>query len=484
MRPRHLDVLIVGAGLSGVGAAVHLQAQMPSKTYAILEAREALGGTWDLFRYPGIRSDSDMFTLGYSFKPWKNPKAIADGPSILAYIRETAEEYGVLPHIWYRQRVTAASWSSEEARWTVTVEDGASGEAWQLTCRFLYACSGYYEYDHGYTPGFPGRERFRGRIVHPQTWSDDVDYAEKRVIVIGSGATAVTLVPELARSAAHVTMLQRTPTYILSRPARDRIADALRARLPDQPAYDLTRWKNVLGSMAFYQLCRRFPRQARRLLLGGVRKLVGDSVDVDMHFSPPYDPWDQRLCLVPDDDLFIALREGRASVVTDHVETFTEAGIRLRSGRELEADLVVTATGLEMKFLGGVRLEVDGREVVPAESLVYKGMMLSDVPNAAMAVGYTNASWTLKCELTTEYVCRLLAYMDAKGYRSVTPRRRDPKPAEEPLIDFTSGYVRRAADRLPRQGSFAPWKLYQNYALDLLTLRHGAIDDGTVELAR
>lgn len=484
MDARHLDVLIVGAGLSGIGAAVHLKARHPGKSFAILEARDRLGGTWDLFRYPGIRSDSDMFTLGYSFKPWTNPRAIADGPSILAYIQETADEHGITPRIELRKTVVAASWSSADARWTITVEDGATGATERLTCGFLFVCAGYYEYAHGYTPELPGRDRFRGRIVHPQQWTDDVETAGRRIVVIGSGATAVTLVPELARTAAHVTMLQRSPTYVLSRPARDRIADTLRARLPAGPAYGLTRWKNVLLGMAFYQACRRFPARAREVLVGEVRRLVGDHVDVAKHFTPTYDPWDQRVCLVPDADLFVALREGRASVVTDHVETFTETGIRLRSGRELEADLVITATGLELKFLGGITLEVDGRPVVPAKTMTYKGMMLSDVPNAAMAVGYTNASWTLKCELTIEYVCRLLAHMDRHGYRSATPRRRDPGVTEEPLIDFSSGYVRRGIDRLPRQGSVAPWKAYQNYALDLVLLRHRAVDDGSFDFAR
>ncbi len=478
--PSHVDVVIVGAGLSGVAAAYHLQTSCPTKSYTILESRERLGGTWDLFQYPGIRSDSDMYTLGFSFRPWKNPKAIADGPAILAYIRETAEAYGIDRHIRYRQRVVAASWSSEASRWTVTVRDEPTGEERMLTAGFLFSCAGYYDYEGGFTPDFAGRERFQGRVVHPQAWTPDVDYEGKRVVVIGSGATAVTLVPELAKRAAHVTMLQRSPTYIVSRPARDPVADWLRERLPEQSAYDVTRWKNVLLSMAMYSWCRKAPRHAKKALVGLVKKELGGAGDADTNFTPAYAPWDQRLCLVPDGDLFEAVRGGRAEVVTDHIDTFTERGLRLRSGRELEADLVVTATGLRLKLLGGVRLEVDGRALEAPEHMVYKGIMVSEVPNFALAVGYTNASWTLKCELTCEYVCRLLNHMDAKGFRSCRPRAPTPDVKQEPLIDFSSGYVRRAIDSFPRQGSRTPWKLYQNYALDLVTLRHAKLDDGVL----
>ena len=475
-------MLIVGAGLSGIGAAYHLQTRCPGKTFALLEARERLGGTWDLFRYPGIRSDSDMHTLGYSFRPWTQPKAIADGPSILSYLRETAEAYGIDEKIRYGLRVERARWSTQDARWTVDAR-AASGDVVRLTCSFLYVCAGYYDYDEGYTPDFPGRERFRGRIVHPQLWSPDVEYEGKRVVVIGSGATAVTLVPELARRAAHVTMLQRSPTYVVSLPVRDGIADWLRERLPARTAYAAARWKNVLRGMAFYAFSRRYPERAKRFLVGQVRKALRGKVDVATHFTPSYDPWDQRVCAVTDGDLFIALREGRASVVTDHVETFTEKGIRLRSGQELEADLVVTATGLKLKFLGGVEVEVDGRRVELNKTMTYKGLMLSDVPNLALAAGYTNASWTLKCDLTSEYVCRLVNYMDAHGYTWCCPRRTDQSLKEEPLIDFSSGYVLRAIDQLPRQGSFAPWKLYQNYALDRMMLRRGRVNDGAMEFS-
>jgi monooxygenase len=480
--PSHVDVLIVGAGLSGIGAAYHLQTRCPGKTFAILEGRKRLGGTWDLFRYPGIRSDSDMYTLGYSFRPWTSSKAIADGPSILSYVRETAETYGIDKKIHYGQRVERATWSSPEGRWTVESRDAASCETTRVTCRFLFMCSGYYDYEEGYTPEFAGRDRFRGRIVHPQQWTPDVDYEGKRVVVIGSGATAVTLVPALAKKASHVTMLQRSPTYIVSLPERDRIAQWMRKRISVGGAYAMTRWKNVLFSMAFYTWCRRYPERAKRFLVGQVKRAIGSTVDVRTHFTPSYNPWDQRLCLVPDGDLFDTLRDGRASVVTDHIETFTENGIRLRSGQELEADVVVTATGLKLKLMGGVEVEVDGKRVEPSNTMTYKGMMVSDVPNLALALGYTNASWTLKCDLTSAYVCRLLNYMDRKGYTQCVPRR-DPSVKEQPLLDFTSGYVLRSIEKLPRQGSVAPWKLYQNYALDMMMLRYAKVSDGAMQFS-
>ncbi len=481
--PLHFDVLIIGAGLSGIGAAWHLQERCPSKSFTLLEARAQLGGTWDLFRYPGIRSDSDMYTLGYRFRPWTQPKAIADGASILAYLKETAAQSGIDRKIRYRHRVERARWSSERARWLVEARDDSTGALQRFTCGFLYACAGYYDYEEGYTPELPGRERYRGQIVHPQHWTPEIAYAGKRVVVIGSGATAVTLVPALARTAAHVTMLQRSPSYIFSRPERDAIADALRDLLPGGPAYALARWKNVVLSMLFFAYCRRFPESARRFLIRQAeRELRGATPTA--HFTPNYKPWDQRLCLVPDGDLFQALRDGRASVVTDSIESFTEKGLRLRSGQELEADLVVTATGLKLKLLGGLQLEVDGKVVEPSKAMAYKGSMLSEIPNLAMAVGYTNASWTLKCDLTSEYVCRLLDYMDQHGYVECRPRQRDPQMQTIPLIDFSSGYVQRAAGLLPSQGVAAPWRLYQNYLLDLLTIRHGKLDDGVLEFLR
>ncbi len=473
----HVDVLIVGAGISGIDAAYHLQTSCPNKSYAIFEARDTLGGTWDLFRYPGIRSDSDMYTLGFPFRPWTNGKAIADGESILAYIRETAEAYGIDRHIRYRHRVTGANW--QDGRWTVDVL--ADGQPQQVICRFLFLCSGYYDYAEGYTPAFPGRDRFTGRIVHPQHWPQDLDYAGKRVVVIGSGATAVTLVPSLAKTAAHVTMLQRSPTYIMSRPARDPIADWLRKRLPADRAYSMTRWKNVLLGTAFYQYCRRFPNHAKRLLVAGVRHMVPD-VDVKAHFTPSYNPWDQRLCLVPDADLFAALRSGTVSVVTDTIKTFTERGIELESGAQLDADIIITATGLKLKGFAGATLSVDGKPVELAKAMVYKGMMLSDVPNLAFATGYTNASWTLKCDLTSRYVCRLLNHLDKHGLTEARPRR-DPSVGEAPLLDFSSGYVQRSIKDFPRQGTVLPWKLYQNYALDLLMVQRSKLADGVLQFS-
>ncbi|MGH7819090.1 MAG: flavin-containing monooxygenase, partial [Candidatus Binatia bacterium] len=470
MSNEHFDVLIAGAGLSGIGAGYHLQESCPGRTYAILEGREAIGGTWDLFRYPGIRSDSDMYTLGYSFRPWEDAKAIADGPSILDYVRRTAIDHGIDRKIRFRHRVKRASWSSADAKWTVEVERGPSQETVRLSCNFLFLCSGYYNYTAGYTPELPGAERYTGRIVHPQKWTDDVEYAGKRVVVIGSGATAVTLVPALAQSAAHVVMLQRSPSYIVSLPAEDPIANALRRFLPARLAYAITRWKNVLLTLLFFQISRRAPELVKKLIRRGVMAHLPPDYDVDVHFKPRYDPWDQRMCLVPDADLFRAIRKRRASVVTDEIETFTEKGLRLRSGAEIEADLIVTATGLDLLALGGIELRVDGEAIDVTKALSYKGMMLSGVPNLAVALGYTNASWTLKCDLTCEYVCRLLSYMDQHGHRECTPRNTDPTIRALPFIDFSSGYVQRAIHKFPKQGSKRPWRLYQNYALDIVTL--------------
>jgi monooxygenase len=477
----HFDVLIVGAGLSGVGAACHLRQKCPGKSFVILEGRETMGGTWDLFRYPGVRSDSDMYTLGYSFRPWRDAKAIADGPAILNYIRETAAEYGVDKTIRYGHRVRRADWSSADALWTVEAETKEG--VVKFTCNFLYTCTGYYDYENGYTPEWEGFGRYRGLIVHPQKWPRDLDYEGKRVVVIGSGATAVTLVPAMAERAAHVTMLQRSPTYVVARPAEDKIANWLRGRLPARAAYGLTRWKNVLVGIFFYWLSRSRPETMKRLIAKGVRHQLGEGYDLK-HFTPQYNPWDQRLCLAPDADLFRAIRAGRASVVTDHIETFTETGLRLKSGEHLEADIIVTATGLVLKLLSGLQLSTDGVPVELSKMLVYKGMMLSEVPNLAFAIGYTNASWTLKCDLTAEYVCRLLNHMDRHGYDWCVPRRNDPTVREEPVIDFTSGYVRRAIDTLPRQGSKTPWRVHQNYAIDLLSVGRGSIEDGTMEFGR
>ncbi|MGA8006757.1 MAG: NAD(P)/FAD-dependent oxidoreductase [Burkholderiales bacterium] len=484
MTIEHFDVLIVGAGLSGIGAGYHLQARCRDRTYAILEGRDAIGGTWDLFRYPGIRSDSDMYTLGYSFRPWEQANAIADGPSILEYVRDTAREYGIERRIRFGHQVKRASWSSRDARWTVEAERGSAKEAVRFTCNFLFACSGYYKYSQGYTPDFPGAERFAGRIVHPQKWTDDIDYAGKRVVVIGSGATAVTLVPELAKKAAHVVMLQRSPTWVVARPAIDEGAVKLRKWLPPMLAYGITRWKRVLLQQYFFNLCRRNPARARRLLLGGVRAYLGPDYDVERHFTPRYNPWEQRLCLVPDADLFKAIRSKKASVVTDRIETFTETGVRLASGAQLEADLIVTATGLNLEVLGGVQITVDGERIDPARTFNYKGLMYSGVPNLASSFGYTNASWTLKCDLTCEYVCRLLNHMRKHGYLQCTPRNADADLAGEPWVDFSSGYIQRSLHLFPQQGSKPPWRLRQNYARDIMALRFGRIDDGFMEFSK
>ena len=478
----HFDLLIVGAGLSGIGAGVHVQRHCPNKRYAILEGRGASGGTWDLFRYPGIRSDSDMYTLGYAFRPWTEAKAIADGPSILKYVRDTARDYGVEQHIRYGHRVRRAAWSSAESRWIVTVQRDA--EEMTFTCNFLFMCSGYYRYESGYTPAFPGIEQFAGRVVHPQQWTADIDTAAKRVVVIGSGATAVTLVPELAKTAAHVTMLQRSPTYVVSRPAVDAIADKLRRWLPAQLAYDLVRWKNVLYGMYIFKLCRAKPALVKMKLLKLVRAELGPQYDVATHFTPRYNPWEQRMCLVPDSDLFASLKAGTSSVVTEQIETFTPTGIKLKSGAELPADIVVTATGLQLEVLGGMQVEIDGRPIDLAQGMVYKGMMYSGVPNLAFAFGYTNASWTLKADLTCEFVCRLLKHMDKTGTTNCTPHTPDASVSPVPWVDFSSGYFQRAADKMPKQGSKPPWRLHQNYALDLLTLRFSRLEDGVLGFGR
>lgn len=480
MQPDH-DILIVGAGLSGIGAACWLSRHAPKRTYAVLEARDTIGGTWDLFRYPGVRSDSDMYTLGYSFRPWRDAKAIADGPSILDYIRETAADHGVSSRIRFGHRVVRADWISESRVWTVTAQRTDTGEELSLTCRFLLMCSGYYRYDQGYAPDFPGRERFGGRVVHPQHWPEQLDYDGKRVVVIGSGATAITLVPAMAARAEHVTMLQRSPTWLFARPGKDVIADVLRRLLPPRVAHSLARWKNILPGMYFYGLTRRNPEAAKRLLLGATRKQLGPGFDIEKDFTPAYNPWDQRICLAPDGDFFTALKSGKAEVVTDTIKTFTESGIQLTSGKVLPADVVVTATGLDLLFLGGAEIRVDGELVDPAQRKIFKGMMLEGTPNLFSIFGYTNASWTLKCDLTCEYICRLLNQMESSGQTVVTARDREGDIETAPLLDFSSGYVQRAMDRFPKQGSRKPWKLHQNYVLDLLALRHGKVADPALE---
>lgn len=477
---RDTDIVIIGAGLSGIGAACVLRRECPDEELVILEARDSIGGTWDLFRYPGVRSDSDMYTLGYIFKPWVGSRALAAGEAIREYVQDAAQEHDLPSRIHFGTRVTAANWSGAEQRWRVTAV-GPDGEAREYRCRFLYCCAGYYNYAQGHRPKFAGEEQFAGRIVHPQHWPEDLEYAGKQVVVIGSGATAVTLVPAMARSAAKVTMLQRSPSYVMSLPAEDGIARWMQAHLPARLAYRLARWKNILLSMFFFNLSRWRPQFMRRLLRKGVVAGLGEDYPVDVHFNPRYNPWDQRLCFVPDGDLFQALRAGQAEVVTDHIAQFSASGLRLASGRELPADVVVMATGLDLQLMGGMALSVDDVPVLPREQLIYRGMMVQDLPNFAFTVGYTNASWTLKADLVASYVARLLRYMRRKGYRQCTPRLHDTNLAREPLIDFSSGYVERKRDELPAQGARAPWKLYQNYLRDRLTLALGRMDDGAME---
>lgn len=477
---RHVDVLIIGAGISGIGAGYYLTTMCPKKSFAILERRQAIGGTWDLFRYPGIRSDSDMYTFGFAFKPWTSPKMISDGESIRRYLEETAREFGIDRKIRFGVKVVRASWSSRDALWTVDAVNEATGETLRYTANFFIGATGYYDYDHGYEPVFPGRERFKGQIIHPQHWPERLDYAGKRIVVIGSGATAITLIPNLAAKAAHVTMLQRSPTYVMNLPERDPITNALGRVIPRKLHYALTRSRNVSMQLLMHRVSLAKPQAVKRLLLKQLRRQLGPDFDMK-HFSPKYNPWEERLCVVPDGDMFDALRSGAASVVTDEIQTFTERGIRLKSGQELEADIIVTATGLNVQLLGGMALEVDGAPFDVAGRYAYKAIMFEDLPNFAMMFGYPNMSWTMKVDISCEYVGRLLNYMDRRGYRQVTPRNRDRTMQKLPFMDLKAGYVRRALDKMPNQGSKFPWKLYNNYWLDLATLRYTRLDDGILE---
>lgn len=479
-----LDVLVVGAGISGISAAWHLQTMCPERRFAIVEARDQLGGTWDLFRYPGVRSDSDMYTLGFSFRPWRGDRSIAEAPEILRYLNDTVREFGIDRHIRFGQRVQRAAWSSSDALWTVTLQRNGAAEPLTQRCRFLFMCSGYYRYEQGYTPAFAGIESFQGRVVHPQAWADDVNLAGQRVVVIGSGATAVTLVPAIAQTAAQVTMLQRSPTYMVSRPSQDAMARRLHRVLPARLAATLTRWKNLLLGMYVFRMCRRKPAQVKAYLINEVRKALPPGYDVATHFTPRYNPWQQRLCLVPDSDLFASIASGRVQVVTDEIERFEARGLRLKSGRELPADVVITATGLQLQQLGGAAIEVDGRAIDAGRLVVYKGSMYSGLPNFAATFGYTNASWTLKADLTSRYMCRLLRHMAASGARVCTPHMADAAMALEPFVDFSSGYFQRHLAQLPKQGGVKPWKLNQNYLVDLLALRLGRIDDGVLQFSR
>ncbi|MGZ4522025.1 MAG: flavin-containing monooxygenase [Mycobacteriaceae bacterium] len=481
--PRHVDVLIVGAGISGIGAAYHLKTKLQGKSFAIVDARSDIGGTWDLFRYPGIRSDSDLHTFGYEFKPWTSENAIAGAGEILDYLKEAVEENNLRQHLHLGHRVLRADWSSDQARWTVLLQHAHSGECSEVTCAVLFSAAGYYDYAGGFTPRFEGRDTFVGQIVHPQQWPEDLDYTGRRVVVIGSGATAVTLIPAMAERAAHVTMLQRSPSYILPIPAQDPIANTLRRLLPDRTAYGLTRRLNVARQRLIYQMSQRNPRLVRRLIRAITKRRLPDGYDVDTHFNPRYNPWDQRLCMVPDGDLFTAISQGKASVVTDQIERFTERGILLASGRELPADIIVTATGLNLLAFGGIQLTVDGHAVDVSQTLAYKSMMLSDVPNFAFAIGYTNSSWTLKVDLVCDHLCRLLVHMDQHGYDTVVPVADNPGP-RRPLLDFKAGYVQRAIDRFPQQGSHGPWTVAMSYAADRARLRHGPVDDSALRFHR
>ena len=478
---QHFDVVIIGAGISGISAAYHLQTECPTKTYAILEGRKNIGGTWDLFKYPGIRSDSDMYTLGFSFRPWTNPKAIADGPSIMEYLREAVDDYELEQHIRFNQQVQRASWCSDTALWTIEATHADSGEPLVYTCNFLSMCTGYYKYSEGYTPDFAGVDQFKGRFIHPQKWTEDIDYEDKQIVVIGSGATAITLVPELAKKATTVTMLQRSPTYIVAAPAKDNLANLANKYLPQKTAYQISRWRKILMSRLSFWIARKYPNFMKNLLLKGVKKELGDDFDVDKHFTPTYNPWDQRICLAPDSDFFESLKSGKAAVVTDHIDTFTEKGLLLKSGETLEADIIVSATGLNIALMGGIEFVVDKQVIDFAKTVSYKSMMFSGVPNMAMAFGYTNASWTLKCDLSNLYVCRLLNFMDKNGYQQCCPQQKDPSLELQPWLDFNSSYVLRQIDKFPKQGTKKPWALKQNYFVDLIQLGHGSLEDGVME---
>ena len=481
--PEHVDVLIVGAGISGIGAGYYLQKMCPGKSWTILERRERIGGTWDLFRYPGIRSDSDMYTFGYAFKPWTSPKMISDGESIRSYLEETAREYGIDRKIRFGIQVVSASWSSSDAVWSIEARDAAAGETLRFTCSFIVGATGYFNYDSGFTPVFPGKERFKGPLVHPQHWPEELDYTGKRIVVIGSGATAITLIPNLASKAAHVTMLQRSPTYVMNLPGQDPITNALRRVLPEKILYALTRGRNVSMQLFIHRISLAFPKAVRRVLLGQLRKELGPDYDL-RHFSPLYNPWEERLCVVPDGDLFESIRVGKASVVTDEIETFTERGLKLKSGEELAADIIVTATGLNVQLLGGIQIEVDGEPFDVAGRYAYKALMFEGLPNFAMLFGYPNMSWTMKVDISCEYIGRLLNFMDKNGWRQVTPRNSDRSLEPRPFLDLKAGYVKRAQDQMPSQGSKFPWRLYNNYWLDLATLRYSRLDDGILDFSR
>lgn len=470
------DVIVVGAGLSGVGAAFHLQDKCPEMSFTVLEGRSAIGGTWDLFRYPGIRSDSDMYTFGFSFYPWKNPQAIADGPSILKYINETVDNFDLRKHIQFNKKVVESNWNSDAKTWTVEILDKVSNETQKIECKFLFMCSGYYNYEKGYEPEFPNIENFKGIKIHPQKWDESLDYTDKNIVIIGSGATAVTLLPKLAEKAKQVTMLQRSPTYIMNLPQEDAVANFLKKVLPAQSAHQISRWKNILLGLGLYQFSRKFPEFVKRVLKKGIKKQLGEQYE-DKHFSPKYNPWDQRLCLVPDNDLFLSLKSGKSQIVTDTIKTFTENGIILESGETLDADIIVTATGLDVQLFGGMKLAVDGETIDTSQIHAYKGVMFSGIPNFAISIGYTNASWTLKCDLNCFFVTRVLNYMKEHNFATCIPEFDYENLQTERLLDFDANYILRAEKILPKQGSKAPWKVYQNYVKDVFALKYGSITD-------
>ena len=478
----HFDVIIVGAGISGISAAYYLQEQCPDKSFAMLEGRGSIGGTWDLFKYPGIRSDSDMYTLGFAFRPWTSRKAIADGEDIMTYLHETKEELGLEDKIKFHHMVKSAQWSSEQSTWTLGVSIAGHEEVQYYTCNFLSMCSGYYDYEQGYLPDYKGKDDYKGTFIHPQFWPEDLDYADKKIIVIGSGATAVTLVPQLAKKAEKVTLLQRSPTYIATAPSVDKIALWTKRILPDGIAYNVSRCRKILVQRFSYAIARKYPNFMKKLIIAGVKKELGDDYDL-RHFTPRYNPWDQRFCIVPDSDLFESIRTGKSEMVTDHIDSFTSSGIQLESGDHLEADIIVSATGLQLKYLAGVEFQVDGKEIKGPDLVAYKSMMFSGVPNMALAFGYTNASWTLKCDLTNRYFAKMIKYMTKKGYKKAVPMVQDPDMELLPFLDFSSGYVQRFIDQMPKSGTKAPWKLKQNYIFDRVTINMSKIDDGVMQFS-
>ena len=481
MSTTHFDVIIIGAGISGISAAHYIQSDCPDKTYAILEGRKNIGGTWDLFRYPGIRSDSDMYTFGFAFKPWRSPQAIAPRESIIQYLEEAVKEDGIDKHILFEHKLLKASWSSGAALWSLTVLTPGSGSPQIFTCSFLSLCMGYYDYENGYTPVFTGREKFKGRMVHPQHWDPGLDYADKKIVVIGSGATAVTLIPVLAKEATHVTMLQRSPTYIASQPDVDKTAVRINKILPKKTAYRINRIRKILAQRLVYTFSRSFPATMKKVLLKNVKASIGPGIDVGLHFSPGYDPWDQRLCLAPNGDIFKAIKAGKVSVVTDHINTFTETGLQLASGQFLEADIIVTATGLNARLFSNVDFEVDGKKVDFSKKICYKSAMISDIPNMTFAFGYTNASWTLKCDMTNQYTCRLINYMASHGYKQCVPVQNDPSLELKPFSDFSPGYILRVINHLPKTGGQKPWKVEQNYYYDKKMFEKSPLDDGVLQ---